>query len=335
MNRNITLGYGSGGRLTGELVKEIFAGRFGMQGPLTDSSVLENPGSDLAFTTDSYVVEPLFFPGGNIGKLAVCGTVNDLAVSGAIPVSLSSAFIIEENFPWDELDEIAASMADEAARAGVRIVTGDTKVVGKGKCDRLFITTSGIGKIRKGYENLATAANVRQDDLLIVNGSMGNHSIAVLAARNIFDFRTSVVSDVASLNFLAGKLLEECHGIHFMRDITRGGLASVMNELCAMSGLGAEIEEEKTPVDEPVKGLCEILGFDPYYLANEGKMLVVCDSNEASRALEIMQKDTLGKNAAIIGRVTDDRRKIVVLNTIAGGKRILDHRSGLQLPRIC
>ena len=335
MNKQITLAHGSGGRLTGDLVREVFAKRFGMKEPLTDSAVMAWHGSTLAFTTDSYVVDPVFFPGGNIGNLAVCGTVNDLAVAGAIPANLSASFILEESFPLDELEEIAGSMADEAAGAGVRIVTGDTKVVEKGKCDRIFITTSGIGKIRPGAELVAGGSTVGTGDVLLVNGPLGNHAIAVLAARKSFDIETPVLSDVASLNHLTGKLLEQCRGIHFMRDITRGGLAAVLNELCVITGMGAEIDEMKVPVDEPVKGLCEILGFDPLYLANEGKLLIVCESSEASKALGILRSDPLGRDASVIGRILSGERKSVVLNTIAGGRRIIDYRSGLQLPRIC
>jgi hydrogenase expression/formation protein HypE len=335
LNKHITLAHGSGGRLTGELVREVFTTRFGMKEPLTDSAVMEWQGSALAFTTDSYVVDPVFFPGGNIGKLAVCGTVNDLAVSGAIPVCLSASFIIEESFPLGELEEIAGSMRDEAARAGISIVTGDTKVVEKGKCDRIFITTSGIGKLRPGAELLAEASMVSAGDVLLVNGPLGNHSIAVMSARKSFDIETPVISDVASLNKMTGRLLEECKGIHFMRDITRGGLATVLNELCDITGKSIVIDEENVPVDEPVRGLCEILGFDPLYLANEGKVLIACDSTEASKALEILRSDPLGRDASVIGRISSGERKIVVLNTITGGRRIIDYRSGLQLPRIC
>ena len=331
----ITLAHGSGGRLTGELIRRVFTSRFAMTEPLTDSALLENPGYRLAFTSDSYVVEPLFFPGGNIGKLAVCGTVNDLSVSGAIPVCLSASFIIEEGFQVGLLDEIAQSMAEEAMLAGVKIVTGDTKVVGRGKCDRVFITTSGIGYLRHGFESLSGARNVRAGNVLIINGSLGNHSIAVMGARKNLNFETPVESDVASLNHMIGNVLEKCRGITFMRDITRGGFATVVNELCSITGKGAEVDEDDVPVDEPVRGVCEMLGFDPLYLANEGKVLIVAEKSEAAKILDILKADPLGKNSAMVGRIADDKRKLVILRSITGGRRILDMRSGMQLPRIC
>jgi hydrogenase expression/formation protein HypE len=335
MDDLISLNQGSGGKQTHELIRKVFVKRFGMEEPLTDSAILENPGNTLAFTTDSYVVDPLFFPGGNIGKLAVCGTVNDLAVTGANPLYIAASFIIEEGFPVSDLVEIAESMAEEASKAGVKIVTGDTKVVEKGKCDKLFITTSGTGILIQGRENISKGSLIKHGDKLIINGPMGNHAIAVLGARNKLSFTTSVISDCASLNHLTESLLRDYNEIRFMRDLTRGGLATVLNELAGMIGSGIVINENSIPVDDPVRGLCEMLGFDPLYLANEGKVLIVTGAGEAIKVLDILRSDRLGKQAEIIGEIINDKRSMVVLNTTAGGKRILDMPSGVQLPRIC
>jgi hydrogenase expression/formation protein HypE len=335
MDRKITLNHGSGGRQTNDLIRELFAHSFGMEMPLTDSAIVSFEGGKLAFTTDSYVIDPVFFPGGDIGKLAICGTVNDLAVSGAIPLYISVSFIIEEGFLLDDLKKIVESMAREAVNARVKIVTGDTKVVGKGKCDRIFINTAGTGVLLNKKIDVSTASEVRQGDCLIVNGCLGNHSIAVLGSRNNLSFTTPVQSDCASLNHLTTKLLNQCSGIRFMRDLTRGGLAGVLNELSAMCGLGIEIEENSIPVDEPVRGVCEILGFDPLYLANEGKLLVVAERNEAEKVLNILRSDPLGRNAAVIGEIASVKTGKVILNTLTGGKRIVDMPEGVQLPRIC
>ncbi len=335
MDNKITLNHGSGGKLTGELVREVFTSRFGMTEPLTDSAVIEHSGSDIAFTVDSYVINPIFFPGGNIGKLAVCGTVNDLAVSGAIPLYISASFIIEEGLPLDDLVEIALSMAEEARKAEVRVVTGDTKVVEKGKCDKLFITTAGVGKVREMFRETGTGVRVQADDRLIINGPVGNHSIAVMSARKQLGFATGVISDCASLNHLIGKVLDKVQGIHFMRDLTRGGLATVLNELASITGMGMEVNEKEIPVEEPVKGACEMLGFDPLYLANEGKVLFVVAEEDTEKVIEILRNDPLGKDASVIGRVTTERQGLVAMKTISGGTRILDMHSGSQLPRIC
>jgi len=335
MDEFISLNQGSGGRQTHELISKVFAKRFGMTMPLTDSAILEGNGGTLAFTTDSYVVDPLFFPGGNIGKLAVCGTVNDLAVSGSQPKCISASFILEEGFPLNDLITIVDSMAEEAKKAGVRIVTGDTKVVEKGKCDKLFITTSGTGILDRGKEHIGSGIHIKPGDKLIINGPLGNHAIAVLGARNDLSFTTPVTSDCASLNHLIAGILENCREIHFMRDLTRGGLAGVLNELTLMTGSGIVVDEASVPVDDPVKGVCEMLGFDPLYLANEGKVLVVTGAGTEKKVLDVMRSDPLGRNSEIIGEIVQDKRKLVVLNTSAGGKRILDMPSGVQLPRIC
>jgi hydrogenase expression/formation protein HypE len=335
MAEYITLNHGNGGKQSHQLIEKIFAAHFGMPEPLTDSAILKNSGFALAFTTDSYVVDPLFFPGGNIGKIAVCGTVNDLAVSGADPLYLSASFIIEEGFPVDDLDMIVKMMAEEAETAGVKIVTGDTKVVERGKCDKLFITTSGIGVLKPEMEHISTGKRVKPGDKLIINGPLGNHSIAILGARNQLSYSTPVVSDCSSLNHLINNVLKSSKEINFMRDITRGGLATVLNELAGITGLGLQIIEGSVPVDEPVKGLCEMLGFDPMYLANEGKVLIVAGEGEAEKVLDLLRSDPLGINSEIIGEVIPEKRHIVILNTTVGGKRILDMLSGQQLPRIC
>jgi hydrogenase expression/formation protein HypE len=306
-----------------------------MEGPLSDSAVLKESGYTIAFTTDSYVVDPLFFPGGNIGKLSVCGTVNDLAVSGAIPKYMSASFIIEEGFRTIDLVKITESMAEEAAKAGVRIVTGDTKVVGKGKCDKLFITTSGIGILKPELMHISTGISIKPGDKLIINGNLGNHAIAVLGARKQLSFRTTVSSDCASLNHLINKVLQNCSNILFMRDLTRGGLATVLNELSGIIKAGIIINEASIPVDEEVKGLCEMLGFDPLYLANEGKVLIVVGAGEEKTVLEILRSDPLGTGSEIIGEIINDKNELVVLNTSVGGRRIVDMPTGQQLPRIC
>jgi len=335
MSEMITLSHGSGGRQTLELIQKVFARRFGMNEPLTDSAVLGTNAHKLAFTTDSFVVDPVFFPGGNIGKLAICGTVNDLAVSGADPQYIAASFIIEEGFSLDDLDLIASSMAEEAENAGVKIVTGDTKVVEKDKCDKLFICTTGIGFIRPGFEHISTGGNIMPGDKLIINGSVGSHSIAVLGARNSLTFSSPVISDCASLNGLIRKALDGGGEIRFMRDLTRGGLAAAVNELAGMTRHGMVINESDLPVDEPVKGLCEMMGFDPLYLANEGKVLFVVKDGDHKKILEALRSDNLGKNSAVIGEISEDRGGRVILNTISGGRRIVELPSGLQLPRIC
>jgi hydrogenase expression/formation protein HypE len=306
-----------------------------MTEPLSDSAILKKSGVTIAFTTDSYVVDPLFFPGGNIGKLAVCGTVNDMAVSGAEPGYISASFIIEEGFPLNDLKVISESMAEEAFKAGVNIVTGDTKVVERKKCDKLFITTSGIGILNPDLEHISTGRFIKPGDKLIINGTIGNHAIAVLGARNKLSFSSPVFSDCASLNHLINRVLQNCKEIRFMRDLTRGGLATVLNELTSMIGFGINIYEDSVPVDDPVNGLCEMLGFDPFYLANEGKVLMVAGAGEETRVLDILRSDPLGKYSEIIGEIIPDKRNIVILNTTIGGKRILDMLSGQQLPRIC
>lgn len=342
MSEKITLGHGSGGRQAQKLIREHFAARFGMSGPMTDSAILTAPSGTLAFTTDSYVIDPLFFPGGNIGKLAVCGTVNDLAVSGAEPKFLSAAFIIEEGFGMEQLDEIVTTMADEAEKAGVRIVTGDTKVVDKGKCDRIFINTAGVGLLSGDLVHVSTASSVKDGDLLIINGPPGNHAVTILAARQGLSFDIPLLSDCASLNHLVRRITEKPEAVHFMRDLTRGGLAAVLNELTAMLNeqpamhrYCITVDEASVPFQEQVRGLCEILGFDPLSLASEGRLLVVAAPGEAAAILQRMRSDPDGRDASVIGRITTGREGRVILNGASGGQRFLDMPSGQLLPRIC
>jgi hydrogenase expression/formation protein HypE len=331
----ISLNHGNGGRLTHELIGGLFVRKFGIPEPLTDAAILHMEGHRLAFTTDGYVVNPIFFPGGDIGKLAVCGTVNDLAVSGAVPAYISASFIIEEGFPYPDLEKIVCSMAEEAEVAGVKIITGDTKVVEKGKCDKIFITTSGVGTVSPEHINISCGKNVKPGDRLIINGNLAEHAMAVLAARKQLQFVTTVRSDCASLNYLIRKVLDKNIAVRFMRDLTRGGLATVLNELTDITDLGICIHEGSIPVSEQVNGLCEILGFDPLYMANEGKVLFVVGEEDAEQTLEVLQSDPLGKESSIIGEVLPETGGKVVLSTVVGGKRILDMLAGEQLPRIC
>jgi len=318
-----------------ELIRSLFVKKFGMNEILTDAAVVKLREDKCAFTTDSFVVHPIFFPGGDIGKLAVCGTINDLAVTGALPEFISVSFMIEEGFPFNDLEKIVDSMAEEAKLAGVKIVTGDTKVVEKGKCDKIFINTSGIGSLDCKYENISTGSKVNSGDKLIVNGNIGNHAIAVLGAREQLGFTSDILSDCASLNKMIYRVLESGAKIRFMRDLTRGGLAAVLNELSAITGLGMEINEDNVPVEEPVKGLCEILGFDPLYLANEGKVLFVTGENDYQKVLQVLKDHPLGLNSEMIGEVVKEHPGKVMLNTAIGGKRLLDMHDHIQLPRIC
>lgn len=334
--KKILIGHGSGGKLMHELIENVFIKKFknSILNDQTDSAVLSIGSSDIAFTTDSFVIDPLFFPGGNIGKLAVCGTVNDLAVSGADPLYISVSFIIEEGFPLSELETIADSLAAEAEKAGVLVVTGDTKVVNNGKCDKLFINTSGIGCITKQNLNIGKAEGICKGDAIIINGTIGDHGMAVLNSRESFNFRIPVKSDCASLNHLIKEVTDK-YPVKFMRDPTRGGVATVLNELAVKTGMGIEIEESMLPVRNGVKAMCEILGFDPLHVANEGKVIMVTSSENESAILEILRNNDSGKESSIIGRITSDHPKRVVLKNETGGSRIIDTLSGDQLPRIC
>lgn len=331
----ILLAHGSGGKLSHDLIQKFFLPLFlnPFLEPLDDSAEIPNQKGRLAFTTDSYVVNPLFFPGGDIGKLAVCGTVNDLSMKGANPSYLSLSFIIEEGFPIALLKRIISSVHSTAEEAGVNIVTGDTKVVENGAADQLFINTAGIGWIRPGT-NLS-GKNARPGDSILLSGYLGDHEMSILSAREGFEFRVELESDCAPLNDLVEKMLDFCPSIRCMRDPTRGGLATTLNEIASMSNVGIVIEEEKIPVRESVQGISELLGLDPLYLANEGKLVATCPSSEADRLLEVIKNHPLGKDAEMIGRVTEENPKRVILHTLIGGHRILDMLTGMQFPRIC
>lgn len=336
-NDTIMLNHGSGGKITHDLISNLFIKYF--DNPVlrrqTDSAILKVDSSLLAFTTDSYVVDPVFFPGGNIGKLAVCGTVNDLAVSGARPMYLSCGFIIEEGLPISDLGIIVKSMAEEAHKAGVVIVTGDTKVVDKGKCDKIFINTAGIGLLRKKRENISYGSKIKTGDLIIINGTIGDHGTAILCARNSIEYSNSVLSDCAPLNSMIDAVLGVSDKIKFMRDATRGGLATVLCELAEKHNVGIELSEDAIPVQESVRGLCEIFGFDALYMANEGKAVMVVGEEDAEKVLEALYNHKPGKEAAVIGKITKTDKGMVVVNTGIGGRRIVDMLAGEQLPRIC
>jgi hydrogenase expression/formation protein HypE len=333
----ILLGHGSGGRLMHELIRDHFLMHFKNEftGKMSDSTVLPEVNSRIALTTDSFVVDPVFFPGGNIGKLAICGTVNDLAVSGADPLYLTAGFIIEEGFGLDDLEKILEAMSAEAKKAGVSIIAGDTKVVEKGKCDKIFINTTGFGTVLSEHEKISTGELIEPGDIILVNGTLGDHGMAIMASRGSLNFKTAIESDCASLNGLTKMLLEQCPGIKFMRDPTRGGLASVLCEIAGDAAWGVELDEENIPVQTGTRGLCEMLGFDPVYVANEGKVVIVVKMEEAADVLKLMKDHSLGKNAAIIGQITASHPGKIIMNTEIGGKRILDMLAGEQLPRIC
>ena len=340
MNRKeekILLSHGNGGRIMHDLITNMFVKYFGNEilNRQSDSAILPVDTSEIAFTTDSFVIDPLFFPGGNIGKLAVCGTVNDLAVSGAEPLYISVSFIIEEGFSMNELEIIVRSLADEAKKAGVLIVTGDTKVVNKGKCDKLFINTAGIGRIYKENRVEEKMRDLTPGDVILVNGFIGDHGMAVMNARESFNFKTPVESDCACLNQLIKEVLLQSTSVKFMRDPTRGGIATVLNELTEKMNFGIDIEEEKLPIGKGVRAMCELLGFDPLYIANEGKVILIAGEDEGQKILEIMKKNPLGQQSAIIGKIVNDHPGRVVLKTDGGGKRIIDSLTGDPLPRIC
>jgi hydrogenase expression/formation protein HypE len=340
MSRTITLAHGSGGRAMKDLIAEVFVTAFDNEllSPLEDQARLDlaglaKRGDRIAFTTDSFVVDPLFFPGGDIGKLAVCGTINDLAVGGAEPLYLSCAAIIEEGLPVETLRRVAFSMAETARAAGVRIVTGDTKVVNRGACDKLFITTSGVGVIRRGVQLSANAA--QPGDGVLVNGLLGDHGAAILAARGELELEAAIESDSAPLNGLISRLLEAVPGLRAMRDATRGGVATVLNEIAAASGVAIELREDDLPVRPEVRAFCEILGLDPLYLANEGKLVAIVPSGEVGMAIDALRSHPLGRHASLIGQVARGEAGRVTMRTAVGGRRVVDMLVGEQLPRIC
>jgi len=328
----IVLGHGSGGKLMHELIREQFGPAFGIAG-FGDSAILDVNLQKLAFTTDSYVVSPLFFPGGDIGELAVYGTVNDLSVSGARPLYLTAGFIIEEGFPFEHLKAIVVSMSKAAEKAKIKIVAGDTKVVNKGKGDGIFINTSGIGVLSDGIE--FSAAKIRGGDTVLVSGQVGNHGVAVMSERNGISFDPPVVSDSAPLNSLIERVCEVTKEVRFMRDPTRGGLATTLKETAIESGKCIRVKERTIPVAPQVKGACDLLGLDPLYVANEGIVVAVVDPSAAEAVLEVMRQHPYGVNAHIIGSGEDSPKGMVLQETRAGGTRIIEMLQGEQLPRIC
>jgi len=335
--KRILLSHGSGGLMTRELIERHMLRQFEnpMLSLLNDQAVFPTPSSRLAFTTDSYVIDPIFFPGGDIGKLAVYGTVNDLAMSGAMPLYLSCALIIEEGFLFCDLERIIISMKEACEEAGVQIVTGDTKVVNRGGLDKIFINTSGVGALQDSLHICGHRA--RAGDKVLVSGFLGDHEIAILSRRKNLGFITNVRSDSAPLNLVVGPLIQAGLGqyIHAMRDPTRGGLATILNEIAGQSQIGVLIEEDLVPIRDEVKGACEIMGFDPLYLANEGKLAAFVDGEKAGEVLSVMRKTRYGQDARIIGETVAEPKGVVQLRTAIGGTRILDVLTTEQLPRIC
>ena len=334
--KTITLAHGNGGKLTHDLIGKVFVQAFSNPelDDLADSAKLSLPSGEIVFTTDSHVVSPMFFPGGDIGKLAVCGTVNDLAVMGATPLYLSCGFILEEGIEVEKLERVVQSMAKAARDAGVKIVTGDTKVVEKGAVDGLFVNTSGIGVLLP--DSPKGPSSIKPGDAVIISGFLGDHGIAIYAGREGISLQTDLQSDCAAVTPLVMAALEAAQGeMRVMRDPTRGGLATTLNEFVSGRGLGIEIFENSLPVREEVRGVCELLGFDPLYVANEGKLVLVVSADRADTVLAALRKHRLGSDAAVIGKVTERAPGKVFLRTVIGGERVLDMLVGDMLPRIC
>ena len=343
-NGTVQLAHGGGSRLAAELIEKTLVPAFDdpLLARMEDQAVLDfqmAPGERLAFTTDSFVVDPLFFPGGNIGELAINGTINDLAMGGARPLYLSVALIIEEGLPLELLGRISAALADSARRAGVRVVTGDTKVVGRGACDKIFINTSGIGLVPAGVD--LSASNLRPGDKIVISGTIADHGMAIMSCRQGLSFAEPLASDTAALHGLSAEILRLGKGgrnhlfLRAMRDPTRGGVAAVLTEMARASGVGVLIYEENLPVAPAVRGACEILGIDPLFVANEGKLLAAVAPEMAQEAVTAMRQHPLGRNAAIIGEVSAENPGLTVLRTPLGTHRIIDLPAGELLPRIC
>lgn len=347
-HKNIVLGHGSGGKLTAELIGKIFLPAFAnpILDKLDDQAVLQVNGASLAFTTDGFVVTPIFFPGGDIGRLAVNGTVNDLAMCGARPLYLAAAFILEEGLPAEDLRRVVASMGAAAREAGVQLVTGDTKVVNRGKGDQIFITTTGIGVIDQPLN--ISADRARPGDQIVLSGYIGDHGMAIMSQRENLEFEGTIESDCAPLHGLVAAMLDSCessragsapaagkHPIHCLRDPTRGGVATTLNEIASQSRVGMLLRETTIPVRESVKGACEILGLDPLYVANEGKLIAIVAAEAAESIVRRMRDHSMGSHAAIIGEVVAEHSGMVLMQTQVGGTRVLDVMFGEQLPRIC
>ena len=334
--KEIALAHGSGGKLSHQLLSKMVLPQFTNElllAPLHDGAIFSLGKTRVAFSTDSYVISPIFFPGGDIGKLAVYGTVNDLAMCGARPCYLSVGFILEEGTPMEDFWRVLQSMRAAADEAGVQLVTGDTKVVERGKADKIFINTAGIGVIAEGVNIHPRRAAV--GDKVIISGPIAVHGMAIMSVREGLEFETEIRSDSAPLDRLVHELLTACRDVHVLRDPTRGGVTSALTEIAQAAGAGVILQETSIPIDEEVKGACEILGLDPLYVANEGKLIAIVPPEEAERALEALRSHSLGKGAAVIGEVTADHPGFVVLKTRVGGRRVVDMLSGEQLPRIC
>jgi hydrogenase expression/formation protein HypE len=334
-SNRVLLGHGSGGRLTAELIARCFLPAFDNPylDKLDDHARLEIGGARLAFTTDSYVVTPLFFPGGDIGTLAVNGTINDLATAGARPLYLAAAFILEEGFPLADLSRIVGSMRAAATPAGVLLVTGDTKVVGRGKADGCFVTTTGLGVVE--HQRQISADRARPGDVVVLSGPIAEHGVAIMAARADLELETPVTSDTAALDRLVLDALATGADIRCLRDPTRGGVATSLNEIAQRSRVGIELDEASIPVREPVRGVCELLGLDPLYVANEGKLLAIVAPEDAGRVVDAMRSRPEGREARVIGEVVEAHPSLVVLRTVVGGARVVDMLTGDLLPRIC
>ena len=331
----ILLAHGAGGKLSHDLLKELFLPFLENEilCVLDDSAIIPTERSRLAFTTDSYVVKPLFFPGGDIGRLSICGTVNDLAMAGARPLGISASFILEEGFSMEDLRRVVSSIKKAAKEAGVMVVAGDTKVVEHGAAEGLFITTSGVGIVSEGVD--IGGSHAMPGDSVIINGPIGDHEVGVLLARGDFSLKGEIKSDCAPLNGLVLAMLDACIDIHALRDPTRGGIATVLWEIANASKVGIIIEEETVKVRKEVRGVCDLLGFDPYYLANEGKLVAFVPQEETKRVLDAMKAEPLGRESVIVGRVVDENPGKVLLTTRIGGHRLLEPLSGEQFPRIC
>jgi hydrogenase expression/formation protein HypE len=332
----IVMGHGAGGRMSHQLIQKAFLPAFSnpalQQG---DDAARVDPGllQQLSISTDAHVVWPLFFPGGDIGRLAVCGTVNDVAMLGARPLYLTAGFILEEGLPMETLQRVIESMQAAAQEAGVQIVAGDTKVVQKGKADGMYITTAGVGVVRQGMQ--VGGAQARPGDVIILSGTIGDHGMAVLGARGELGFQSSIQSDVAPLNGLVEAMLDAGESVHVLRDPTRGGLATTLNEIAGQSGAGIRLEEGAIPVHPEVAAACEMLGFDPLYVANEGKLVAMVAKEDAEKVLEAMRATRYGEGAVVIGEVTEEPRGRVLLHTSLGTTRVVDMLAGEMLPRIC
>jgi hydrogenase expression/formation protein HypE len=334
-NGRVEITHGGGGRAMAQLVEELFVAAFDNEflAQRNDQAVLAAGGGRMVMTTDGYVISPLFFPGGDIGSLSVHGTINDVAMAGARPIALSASFIIEEGLPLADLKRIVDSMAAASKQAGVPIVTGDTKVVEKGKADGVFISTAGIGVVPDGVDISGNRA--RPGDAILVSGTLGDHGVAVMSLREGLAFETTILSDSAALHTLVAAMVEAVPGIRCLRDPTRGGLAATLNELAGQSGVGMTLREAAIPVKDEVRGACELLGLDPLHVANEGKLIAICAAADAARLLAAMRAHPLGRDAAVIGTCVEDPHRFVQMETSFGGSRIVDWLAGEQLPRIC